>query len=272
MGLHPAAAARASGSPNHLLVKHPTHTPLKVRAPDVRILADTHFRDPHSPEERERRERFIGFLDGLPAQSELFLMGDIFDFYFEYRSVLSRRYLDIFAAIRRTTGRGIPVHFLGGNHDYWVGDRFAEELGVTLHERDILLEAQGRRIVLAHGDLVMPRDYGYKILKSVIRNPFVIALARMIHPDWLDAIATGVSNGSRKVFHIPWEKRARDVTVHAWDHFFNRGNDAFVMGHVHYPLHETRNGKEFVILGDWIEHYTYARLTNGRLRLETVKS
>ncbi|HEX6790201.1 MAG TPA: UDP-2,3-diacylglucosamine diphosphatase [Candidatus Krumholzibacteria bacterium] len=253
-------------------IRHPRGTPLIVRSPDVRILADTHFQHPRASGERERRDRFIRFVDGIPANAELFLVGDIFDFYFEYRSVVSWHYLDIFHTIRRATTRGIPVHFLGGNHDYWVGERFANELGVTLHEVDILVETQGRRIVLAHGDLVMPRDYGYKVLKTIIRNPLVIELARWIHPDLMAALAGGVSHGSRQYLSIPQEKRARAATAHAWDHFFDRGNDAFVMGHVHYPLHEVRNGKEFVILGDWLSHFTYARLTNGRLRLETFKS
>jgi len=253
-------------------MKRSPDTTLVLRSPDIRIVADTHFRDASLPGEQERRDRFIRFMDELPANSVVFLLGDIFDFYFEYRSVVSRRYLDICAAIRRATLRGIPVHFLGGNHDYWVGDVFSRELGVVIHERDILIEAQGRRVLLAHGDLVMPRDYGYKVLKGVIRNPLVIGLARAIHPDLLDAIARAVSHGSRKYLTVPQEKRARAVMAHAWDNFFERGNDAFVMGHVHYPLHETKNGREFMILGDWMEHYTYARLTNGRLRLETLKS
>jgi UDP-2,3-diacylglucosamine hydrolase len=253
-------------------MKHTADTPLVLASPDIRIVADTHFRDARDPGESERRARFVRFLDGLPSGSVLFLIGDIFDFYFEYRSVVSQRYLDLYAAILRTTGRGIPVHFLGGNHDHWVGKFFTGDLGMVVHEKEILIEAQGRRILLAHGDLVMPGDYGYKLLKNVIRNNFVIGLARLIHPDVLDAIATGVSHGSRKYLTIPQEKRARAVMAHAWDHFYQKGNDAFVMGHVHYPMHETRDGREFVILGDWMEHYTYARLTNGRLRLETVKS
>jgi UDP-2,3-diacylglucosamine hydrolase len=126
--------------------------------------------------------------------------------------------------------------------------------------------------VLAHGDLVMPRDYGYKALKSVIRNRAVIAIARSLHPDLLDAIAGGVAHGSRALFGVAQEKRARAVADHAWRHFFQRGNDAFVMAHVHFPLHETRDGKEFLIVGDWIEHFTFARLTGGRLRLESFKS
>jgi len=244
--------------------------PLVLTSPDVRIAGDMHFRDANLPGEARRRERFIAFMDELPSAAALFLIGDVFDFYFEYRSVVPRRFLELYQAIARATRRGIPVHFIGGNHDYWVGNFFTRDLGVVVHERDIFLEAQGRRIVLAHGDLVMPRDYGYKILKSVIRNRAVVEASRWIHPDLMDAIAGGVSHGSRRYFTVPQEKRARAVAEHAWNRFFGRGNDAFVMGHVHFPLHETRDGREFVIVGDWVEHYTYARLTSGRLRLETL--
>ena len=243
-----------------------------VGADDIRIAADTHFRDRTLPGESERRERFIRFLDTVPKGAFLVLLGDIFDFYFEYRSVAPRRFLDVFSAIARTTARGVDTRFLGGNHDYWVGDFFVRELGVRVHQKEIRIAAQGRKVVLAHGDLVMPRDFGYKALKSVIRNPAVIAVSRWIHPDLLDAIAGGVAHGSRTLFHVAQEKRARAVAEHAWNHFFARGNDAFVMGHVHFPMHETREGKEFLIVGDWIEHYTYARLSGGRLRIESFKS
>ena len=250
----------------------PSGTFEPVRAEDVRIAADTHFRDRTMPGEAERRERFIRFLDATPKGTLLVLLGDIFDFYFEYRSVVPRRFLDVFAALARTTARGVDTRFLGGNHDYWVGDFFRAELGVRVHQKEIRIEAQGRKLVLAHGDLVMPGDYGYKVLKSVIRNPAVIAASRWIHPDLLDALAGGVAHGSRALFNIAQEKRARTVADHAWGHFFERGNDAFVMGHVHFPMHETRNGKEFLIVGDWIEHYTFVRMTAGRLRIESFKS
>jgi UDP-2,3-diacylglucosamine hydrolase len=243
-----------------------------IAADDVRIAADTHFRDSAIPGEAERRLEFIHFLDGTPEGTFLVLLGDIFDFYFEYRSVVPRRFLDIYAAIARTTARGVDMRFLGGNHDYWVGDFFARELGERVHQKEICIESQGRKLVLAHGDLVMPRDYGYKVLKSVIRNPAVIAVSKWIHPDVMDAIAGGVAHGSRTLFNVAQEKRARAVLAHSWGHFYDRGNDAFVMGHVHFPMHETREGKEFLIVGDWIEHYTFARMTNGRLRLESFKS
>lgn len=243
-----------------------------VDADDVRIAGDTHFRDRALAGEAERRERFIRFLDSTPSGTYLVLLGDIFDFYFEYRSVVPRRFLDIFAALSRASTRGVDTHFIGGNHDYWVGDFFARELGVRVHQEEIRVAAQGRKLVIAHGDLVMPRDYGYKVLKSVIRNPLVIGASRWIHPDVLDAIAGGVAHASRTYFSVEQEKRARTVTEHAWGHFFERGNDAFVMGHVHLPVHETREGKEFVIVGDWLEHDTFARMTDGRLRIESFKS
>lgn len=243
-----------------------------VGATDIRVVADTHFRDLAIPGEPERRMRFTRFLDSLPAGTLLVLLGDIFDFYFEYRSVVSRRYLDIYEALDSCRQRGVDIHFLGGNHDHWVGDFFSRDLGIVLHRDEIRIQAQGRRLILAHGDLVMPRDYGYKVLKSVLRNRAVIGASRWIHPDILDAIARGVAHGSRQYFSIPQEKRAHAVEAHAWAHFFTRGNDAFVMGHVHYPMHVTRDGREFMIVGDWLEHFTYGRLTSGRLRLETARS
>ncbi len=243
-----------------------------LNTPDLRVVADTHFRDRSLPGEADRRDRFIRFLDATPKHACLVLLGDIFDFYFEYRSVVPQRFIDIYAALARTTDRGVDARFVGGNHDYWVGAFFERDLRIRLHDKEIRFDVQGRKVVLAHGDLVMPRDYGYKILKSVIRNRAVIAASRWIHPDLLDAIAGGVAHGSRTYFHVAQEKRARAVEQHAWDHFFQRGNNAFVMGHVHYPMHETRDGKEFLIVGDWIEHNTFARLTDGRLRLESFKS
>ncbi|MDH4036374.1 MAG: UDP-2,3-diacylglucosamine diphosphatase [Candidatus Krumholzibacteria bacterium] len=243
-----------------------------VAATDIRVVADTHFRDRDLPGEAERRDRFLRFLDSLAPGTFLVLLGDIFDFYFEYRSVVSRRYLDIYEALDRCRGRRVDVHFLGGNHDHWVGSFFTHDLGITVHHEEIRIAAQGRKLVLAHGDLVMPRDYGYKMLKSVIRNRAVIGASRWIHPDLLDAIARGVAHGSRQYFSVPQEKRARAVEGHAWQSFFARGNDAFVMGHVHYPMHVTRDGHEFMIVGDWLEHFTYGRLSNGRLRLETTRS
>jgi UDP-2,3-diacylglucosamine hydrolase len=114
----------------------------------------------------------------------------------------------------------------------------------------------------------MPRDGGYKVLKTIIRNRFVIGVSKWIHPDIMDAIARGVSTGSRRISKAPQERRAREIAELAHREFFTRGNDAFVMGHVHYPLFDRREGREFLLVGDWIENFTYGKLHEGVLSLE----
>ncbi|MGD8413527.1 MAG: UDP-2,3-diacylglucosamine diphosphatase [Candidatus Latescibacterota bacterium] len=234
---------------------------------DIRFVADTHFRSPAVPGEPERRDRFIRFLRSLPDGCVLFMLGDIFDFYFEYRSVVAKRFFDLFAALLDCRRRGVKLHFIGGNHDYWVGDFITGDLGIRLHENEVLIAAQGRKVVCAHGDLVMPRDTGYKILKTVIRNRAVIAVSRWIHPDIMDAIARGVATGSRTISKAPQDVRAHEMADVAHRDFFSRDNDIFVMGHVHYPLLDVRDGREFLLVGDWIENFTYGKLCDGKLSL-----
>jgi UDP-2,3-diacylglucosamine hydrolase len=241
---------------------------LEIDARDIWFVADTHFQSRRTPGEKERRVRFVRFLDALPAGCALFLLGDIFDFYFEYRTVVTKRYFDLYCALERCRSREVALHFLGGNHDFWVGDFVTCQLGFRLHHNEILLATQGRRLVCAHGDLVMPRDYGYKILKFFLRNRLVIGAARWIHPDLMDALARGVAVGSRKLSHASQKKRASRLADLAHDRFFSRGNDIFIMGHVHSATHDVRDGREFMILGDWVDHFTYGRLKDGRLSLE----
>lgn len=244
---------------------------LQVPDNDVRFVADTHFRSREVPGEAGRRDLFIRFLRGLPAGSVLFLLGDIFDFYFEYRSVVCKRFVDLFAALMACRDRGVAMHFLGGNHDYWVGDFVTGELGMTVHGDEILVASQGRRVVCAHGDLVMPGDTGYKLLRLVIRNRLVIGASRWIHPDVMDAIARGVATGSRRLSKAPQEANAHRVAERAHREFFTRGNDAFVMGHVHYPMLDSRDGRDFMLVGDWIENFTYGRLAGGELTLHRFR-
>jgi UDP-2,3-diacylglucosamine hydrolase len=241
---------------------------LTISAEDIRFAADAHFKSRSIPGETERRELFIRFLGTLPGGSALILLGDIFDFYFEYRSVVSNRYIDLYRALIDCRSRGVSVHFLGGNHDYWVGDFFERDLGITTHTDEMAVAAQGRKIVCAHGDLVIPRDPGYKILKTIIRNRFVIGVSRWIHPDVMSAIATCVSTLSRNVKKSSQEERARWLAEIAPTKFYGRGNDIFVMGHVHYPLHHVHDGREFLIVGDWVTNFTYGRLCGGKLSLE----
>ncbi len=245
---------------------------LPISAGQVFFIADTHFRNRDLPGETERRNRFLVLMGRIPSNAAVLLLGDIFDFYFEYRSTVPKRYFDIFHALHQCSRRGVQLHFLGGNHDCWTRDFFPNELGITVHQEKIRIACQGRKILCAHGDLAMKGDVGYKVLRAFLRNRVVVAAARVLHPELLGAIASSVSKQSKSFRTGPHhEPIARKLGATAHKRFFSEGNDVFVMGHVHHPLHINEDGKEFLILGGWIEHYTYGKLVNGRLELEAFK-
>jgi UDP-2,3-diacylglucosamine hydrolase len=237
--------------------------------PEVFFLADSHFRDRNRPGESERRRTFIRFLSSVPPASAVFLLGDIFDFYFEYASVVPKRYFDVLHALYDCTRAGAEVHFLGGNHDYWFGDFLRDEIGVVPHGDDVFVSCQGRRIWCTHGDLLLPGDDSYRTIRSIIRNRFIVRVAKLLHPDLMDAIASRVSQGSKNRNRRSVQDMAHEIARRPPETYFSRGNDVLVMGHVHYPLHEVKDGKDLVIVGDWITQFTYARLSGGRVFLET---
>ena len=239
---------------------------------EVFFLADAHFRDRRLPGEAQRRRLFIEFLASTPDDAAVFLLGDLFDYYFEYASVVSNRYFDIFRALSDCSDRGVEIHFLGGNHDFWFTNFLHDDLGITPHREDLLVECQGRRIWCTHGDLLMPGDTTYKIVRSIIQNRFVIGAARiLIHPDLLDAIATAVSKNSKRRNRRCVKDMAHKLAERPASEFFSEGNDAFVTGHIHYPLHRMMEGKDLMIVGDWISHFSFGRLRDGRMSLETFK-
>lgn len=243
---------------------------MKIASSSIYFVSDTHFHFKSHPGEPERRKTFIRFLSTLPDDASLFLLGDIFDFYFEYGTVIHNHYFDIFCALRTLKERGVDLHFIGGNHDSWVGPFMRNELGIATHKERVRIEAQGRIITAVHGDLILPGDYGYKILKTIIRNRIVIAAARCVHPDLLSAIAVLVSRVSKKITKRSYEPLAHRVAEYTLERYFDQGNDAFIMGHIHFPLHRKQNGKEFIILGDWIDHLSYAVLRNGVIETRKI--
>ncbi len=231
------------------------------------FIADAHLGQ-GSPESNRARERdLLAFFDRVASErAALYVNGDLFDFWFEYGHAIPKRYVRVLQGLGELRRRDIPVTYIGGNHDFWIGDYLTRELGVAFTDASLDLSLQGRRIFLAHGDGLGPGDHGYKLLKQVLRNPVARGLFRWIHPDVGIPVATAVSHTSRH--HAPRPGHT-DEELHArlaapW---LGRGFDAVVLGHYHRPLHLTRPDGEFLILGDWIERRTYAVLEGGRFRL-----
>jgi len=243
----------------------------QLQAPEVYFAADMHFRDRALPGEADRRRRFGDFLGDIPPASALFLLGDLFDFFFEYATVVPKRYFDIYFMLRQTVERGVAVHLMGGNHDAWFGDFFREELGLQLHGDRVLFEAQNRKVCCEHGDMCLPGDQGYKRLRAVIRNPAVVKLSKAVHPDLMDAVAAAVSSESKRRSKAIQAEIAKNLADRAPRAYFTAGNDVFVMGHVHFPIHRIHDGRDFMIVGDWVDHFTFGKLQGGRLTLEKAR-
>jgi len=235
----------------------------------ILFIADTHFRfDGSTPDERDKRLSFIEFLERSDAPRRLYLLGDIFDFWFEYRSVIPRYYRDIIEALAGLKGRGTEILLTGGNHDFWYGSYFAETLGFTLLPQLAVHELQGKRVVVTHGDALLPRDFGYKALKAVIRSRPAVACARAVHPDILFGFAASFSRFSKGLTEPQTERCARMLRSMALSSFFRWDNEIFIMGHVHYPCLDRFDEKAFVILGDWERHRSYGELAGGEISLK----
>lgn len=238
-------------------------------ADPILFLSDTHFKY-HSigKEERKKRDTFLRFLESIHGAARLYLVGDIFDFWFEYRSVIPKYYKEILDGLAALRESGTRIFITGGNHDYWLGPFISKTLGLTILAPVTTHELQGRRVTITHGDMLLPGDYAYKTLKSFIRSRPVIAIARLVHPDILYWFAKNFSKASKEMTHGKTEDAAKVLIKLALDNCFKWDNDIFVMGHVHYPHIEYFRDKAFVILGDWEEHRSFVRLEDGTLSLE----
>ncbi len=234
----------------------------------VFFVSDTHFKyDGLGIDERMKRDRFISFLAGIEGASKLYLLGDIFDFWFEYRSVVPRYYRDVLDALSSLRKSGTGIFIAGGNHDFWLGSYVSETLGFTILPPLATHTIQGIKVTMTHGDDLLPGDRGYKTLKAVIRSRPAIAMARAVHPDALYAIARRFSRASKGITERKTERAAKTLLTMANDSFFRWGNDAFITGHIHYPCIERFGDRTFVILGDWERNFSFLEIREGRLSL-----
>jgi UDP-2,3-diacylglucosamine hydrolase len=229
------------------------------------FVSDAHLGAPSGAPQRE--EWLARFLTGLRGNiAGLMIVGDLFDFWFEYRHAIPKGHFQVLRAIADLRSDGVPVVYFGGNHDFWAGSYLKEEIGIEVTDVPLEFLIHGRRIFVAHGDGLGGGDHGYKILKRILRNRLCIGLYRAVHPDVGIPFAYGVSSLSRRHTEprevlIP--KIVRDVAAPR----LRAGVDAVVMGHVHEPAHLRLPGGDFLIIGDWMTNFTYVALDEGRFSL-----
>ena len=233
------------------------------------FFSDVHLGLGSSETEKQKEGRLLGFLKNiLPTADYVFLVGDLFDFWFEYKTVIPKGFHRTLAALQELTDRGTKVHYLAGNHDFWMGDFFHSELGMELHYDPFEMTIQGKRIFFHHGDGLAKNDTGYKLLKPILRNRLNIRLYRWLHPDLGVKLARGSSRTSREyTSHKHFGEE--EGMIEAARGYVRQGADIVIMGHRHKPNIVHIDNGLYVNLGDWITYYTYAELVNGSLQLKT---
>lgn len=233
------------------------------------FISDVHLGLGPPAAEREKQRRLLGFLDHASRDAtHLFILGDLFDAWIEYRTVIPRGFHRVLAKLHDAADRGIDVHFLVGNHDFWVRDFFPAEMGIKTHLEAFEVELDGKRIHMHHGDGLDPRDRGYAILKKVLRNRFAIWLFSWLHPDIGVALARSSSKTSRG-YTTTKDYGEGDGMRREAARLIAQGCHLVVMGHRHVPRAEAIGGGTYANLGDWISHNTYGRLENGGFSLLT---
>lgn len=231
------------------------------------FFSDVHLGAPHCPDEAIRKQQLLDFFEYVKRHAAgLFIVGDLFDFWFEYRHAVPRKYFDILTSLYNLCHNGLEIDYVAGNHDMWMGDFLSQEIGLRVHHRGIARELHGLQCYITHGDGAARRDSGYRLMKRFLKNPINIFLYRLVPPDIGFPLALKVSRTSRthKVCDSSWDEEYMDFAKQR----FAEGCDVVMMGHTHRPRVATVGGNTFINLGDWITHFTYCELNEAGPRLK----
>ena len=241
----------------------------------IYFASDIHLGEPDYQSSREREARFLRWLANIERDAQaLFLVGDIFDFWFEYKKVVPLGYTRFLGRIAQLTDAGLPVYVFPGNHDIWMKDYLEKESGVQIFRDKLVLDCGGKRIFVAHGDGLGPGDLKFKLLKKVFTNPFCQWLFRWLHPDIGIKIAR-LWSGNSRLGHQLDKKISTDkewLVQYARRKLEKEHFDYFVFGHRHLPKeYNISETTKYINLGDWINSNTYGEFDGETLRLQTYK-
>ena len=230
----------------------------------IYFLSDFHLGAPNASESLIREKKIIKFLDEIKTNAgRIFIVGDLFDFWYEYKKVVPKGYVRILGKLAEITDAGIPVHFFVGNHDMWMSDYFQQELNIPVYFEPASFEFNGKLFLVGHGDGLGPGDKGYKFIKKIFRNKACRWLFGIFPPYFGMGVAHYFSRKSRaqtgqteevflgadKEWLISYCKK-----VIAKEHY-----DFLIFGHRHLPIDFKLNDRSrYINLGDWIKYFSYA--------------
>ncbi len=240
----------------------------------VYFLSDFHLGVPDHASSIVRERKIVAFLNRASADAAvIFVVGDLFDFWFEYRKVVPKGFVRILGKLAELTDSGIPVHFFIGNHDMWMTGYFEKELNIPVYHGPKEFEFNGKSFLIGHGDGLGPGDYGYKTIKQIFRNPVSKFLFGLIPPFFGISLAEYFSKSSRASTGTGDEKFLGEegewLIVYCREMLRQKEYDFFIFGHRHLPIDVKLNQQSrYINLGDWIKYDSYAVLDGTDLQLK----
>jgi len=246
-------------------------------SPDKKIyfLSDFHLGAPDYDSSLKREKLIVQFLDEIKYKaSEIFLVGVMFDFWYEYRRVVPKGYVRLLGKLAEISDMGIPMHFFVGNHDMWMKDYFLKELNIPVYFEPKEFERNGKKFFIGHGDGLGPGDHGYKRLKKVFRNPACQWLFGVLPPYVGMGLANYMSRRSRAQTGASEEvflgENNEWLIIFCNDRLNAKFFDYFIFGHRHLPIdYRLKDNSRYINLGDWIRYFTYAEFDGQDLILKS---
>ena len=235
-----------------------------------------HLGVPSREDSLVREKHFIRWLDTIKKDADaIYLVGDIFDFWFEYKKVVPKGYIRLLGKLAELSDEGIPIYIFTGNHDMWMFDYLEKELNITVFREPIKIRLNNKTFLIGHGDGLGPGDYGYKILKKIFSNPICKWFFARIHPNLGISIAqywskkSRIANGQKDEL----DKGDKEYLVQYCNEVLKDSQiDFFIFGHRHLPIYKNlTNQSVYINLGEWVNYYSYAEFDGETVSLKFFK-
>ncbi len=240
----------------------------------IYFASDFHLGIPNLKESHKREKYIISWLTEIEQDAKaIYLVGDIFDFWFEYNKVVPKGFVRLLGKLAALTDNGTKIHLFPGNHDLWTKEYLKDEIGIIIHHKPTVLEAQDKKIFIGHGDGLGKGDYFYKFARKIFTSKICQWVFARLHPNLALSLAHAWSDKSRKKNDTPFVSEEKEILFgYCKAKQSVSPLDYYIFGHRHVPLElKIDDSATYVNLGDWISHNTYAVLEKGILKLREYK-
>jgi UDP-2,3-diacylglucosamine hydrolase len=240
----------------------------------IYFASDFHLGSPNLEESHKREKLIVSWLTEIEKDAKaIYLVGDIFDFWFEYKKVIPKGFVRLLGKLAELTDNGIMIHLFVGNHDLWMNDYLEKEVGIIVHHKPIMIEEQNKKIFIGHGDGLGDGDYFYKFIRKMFSSKICQFAFSLFHPNFGFYLAHTWSKNSRKNSEIPFKSKDNEILYgYCQQQQQISPVDYYVFGHRHIPLELNIDSKALYInLGEWLSHNSYGELEEGEITLKYYK-